>query len=48
MFPTTKNLIHEARSNLILLRTIAVPSLANNLSVANGEFDQGVMIKKNH
>jgi hypothetical protein len=30
-----------------LLRTIAVPALANNLNVANGEFDQLVLTKRN-
>jgi hypothetical protein len=45
--PTTKNLIFDSPSNLILLRTIAVPTLANNLNVANGEFDQVVLTMRN-
>jgi hypothetical protein len=44
--PTTKHLIFDLPSNLILLRTIAMPALANNLSVANDEFDQVVLIKE--
>src|SRR5262249_53401286 len=48
IFPTTKHLIFDSPSNLTLLRTIAMPSLANNLSVANDEFDQVVMIQRNH
>jgi hypothetical protein len=31
-----------------LLRTIAVPTPAYNLSVANGEFDQAVLTKRKH
>jgi hypothetical protein len=31
-----------------LLTTIAVPALADNLNVANGEFDHVVLVKKNH
>jgi len=30
-----------------MLRTIAVPTMANSLSVANGEFDQVAMIRRN-
>ena len=41
MLLTTKNLIFDSVLNLITLTTIAMPSLANNLSVANGGFDQG-------
>src|SRR5262249_39763364 len=45
---TTKNLIFGSASNLILLRTIAMPSLAKDLNIANSEFDQGWLIKGNH
>jgi hypothetical protein len=45
---TTKNLIFDSGSNLILLRTIAVPTPAHNLSVANSEFDQVVLTKRKH
>src|SRR5262245_65557155 len=48
MLSTTKNLIFDSASNLILLRTITMPSLAKDLSVANDEFDQGWLIKGNH
>jgi hypothetical protein len=46
MFQTTKHLIFDLPSNLILLRTIAMPILANDLSVANDEFDQAVLTKE--
>jgi hypothetical protein len=46
MFPTTKHLIFDLPSNLILLRTIAMPMPANNLSVATGEFDQAVLTRE--
>jgi hypothetical protein len=48
MLPTTNNLIFDSPSNLIMLITIAVPVLAENLSIANGEFDHVALIKRNH
>jgi hypothetical protein len=46
MFSTTKHLIFDLPSNLILLRTIAMPIPANSLSVANDEFDQAVLTRE--
>jgi hypothetical protein len=46
MFSTTKHLIFDLPLNLILLRTIAMPIPAHNLSVANGEFDQAILTRE--
>jgi hypothetical protein len=46
MLQTTKHLIFDLPSNLIVLRTIAMPMLANNLSIASDGFDQAVLTKE--